>query len=184
MSYVASHVATVPSGAFKWFLIFLEGPFADEIRKEIDAHFLTLGREAGKDALVVRGFDPTSFRDSVYEAPAFFDDKWRKRGRFPALLVTNCQPSEALSDARNLDSGKVMIFPLEGIYREKQSIAGFLTELLEALRHPDASTALQELDGTKLQKCWGWLTKYSKMEPEFFGFSLKLNEAVRDLLAR
>jgi hypothetical protein len=76
MSYIASHVATIPTRGFEWYLIFLEGPFTDEIKKEIDAHFVTLGREIGKDALVVRGFDPTAFRESVFEAPAFYDVKW------------------------------------------------------------------------------------------------------------
>ena len=184
MSYVASHIATVPSTGFRWYLIFLEGPFADEIRKEIDAHFLALGREVGKDVLVVRGFDPTTFRESIYEAPAFFDNKWRERAKFPALLVINCPPSEALAKAENLEKAKVMIFPLAEIYQEHKSISGFLADLLEALKRNDALAALEGLDGTKLQKGWGWLSKYFKMEPGFFGFSLNLNQAMRDLLAR
>jgi hypothetical protein len=184
MSYVASHIATVPSTGFRWYLIFLEGPFADEIKKEIDAHFLTLGREAGKDVLVVRGFDPTAFRESVYEASAFQDDKWRERAKFPCLIVTNQVPGQAVSDANVLDTGKVMIFPLADIYSEHRSIAGFLTDLIEALRQVDAIEALETLHGNQLQKGWSWLSKYFKMEPGFFGFNLKLNEAIKDLLAR
>lgn len=184
MSYIASHLATVPTSGFKWYLIFLEGPLADEIRREIDAHFVTLGREVGKDVLVVRGFDPTAFRESVYEAPAFFDTKWRKRARFPALLVTNCPPPDALSNAENLEKGKAMIFPLGEVYQEHKSIAGFLTDLVEALKQEDALKALETLDRGKLQKGWGWLSKYFKMEPGFFGFSIKLDKAIKDLLAR
>jgi len=184
MSYIASHIVTVPSSGFQWYLIFLEGAFADEMRKEIDAHFLTLGREAGKDVLVVRGFDPTTFRESVYEAPAFFNEKWRERAKFPALLVMNCSPSEALVDAENLDKGKVMILPLDKLYREHKSIAGFLSNLLEALKQKDSLDALENLDGTKLQKGWGWLSKYFKMEPGFFGFNVRINDVIKDLLAR
>ena len=55
------------------YLIFLEGSFTDEIKKEIDTHFVTLGREVGKDVMVVRGFDPAAFRESVFDADAFRD---------------------------------------------------------------------------------------------------------------
>jgi hypothetical protein len=155
----------------------------DGIKKEIDAHFLTLAREARKDVLVVRGLDATAFRQSVYEAPAFFDETWRKRAKFPSLIVTNRVPSEAVSDANALEKGKVIIFPLADIYREHKSIAGFLTELVDALSQEDAMGALEDLDGNKLQKGWSWLGKYFKLEPGFFGFNLKLNSAIKDLLA-
>ncbi len=184
MGYIASHVATVPSTGFKWYLIFLEGPFADEIKKEIDAHFLTLAREVGRDVLVVRGLDPTAFRESVLEAPAFFDEKWRRRAAFPSLIVTNRVPSDAVSDANVLEKGKVMIFPLADIYREHKSIAQFLTDLLQALKQEDTIEALDDLDGNKLQKGWTWLGRYFKMEPGFFGFNVKLNSAIKELLAR
>jgi hypothetical protein len=182
MSYIASHIATVPTRGFQWYLIFLEGAFADDIKKEIDAHFAMLGREAGKDALAVRGYDAATFRESVYEAPAFCDVKWHERAKFPSLIVTNRAPSEAVSDANALEKGKVIIFPLADIYREHKSLSGFLSDLVNALKRDDAITALESLDGTKLQKSWGWLSKYFKMEPGFFGFNLKLNEMIRSLL--
>jgi hypothetical protein len=163
MSYIASHVATIPSTGFQWYLIFLEGPFADEIKKEIDTHFLTLAREVGRDVLVVRGFDPTAFRESLMEAPAFFDETWRERAAFPSLIVTNRAPSDAVSDANVLEKGKVMIFPLADLYREHKSIAGFLTDLLHALKQEDTLEALDNLDGNQLQKGWGWLSRYFKM---------------------
>jgi len=184
MGYIASHIATVPSTGFQWYLIFLEGPFADEIKKEIDAHFFTLAKEVGKEVLVVRGFDPTAFRDSVLEAPAFFNEKSRKRAAFPSLIVPNRVPTEAVSDANVLEKGKVMIFPLADVYREHKSIAPFLSDLLMALKQEDAIKALDNLDTSKLQKGWGWLGRYFKMEPGFFGFNLKLNSAIKDLLAK
>jgi hypothetical protein len=184
MAYIASNIATVPSTGFQWYLIFLEGPFADEIKKEIDAHFLTLAKEVGKEVLVVRGFDPTPFRESVMEAPAFFNEKWGNRAAFPCLIVTNRIPTEAVSDADVLEKGKVMIFPLADIYREHKSIAPFLSDLLTALKVEDAVKALDNLDGSTLEKGWGWLSRYFKMDPGFFGFNLKLDSAMRDLLAR
>jgi hypothetical protein len=184
MSFVASNIATVPSVGFKWYLTILEGPFSDEIKREIDAHFLTLGRAAGKDVLVVRGFDPTEFRESV-EAAAFYDEKWFRRVTFPSLIVTNETPSRALAERGALDNRevKVMVFPLADIYKEHQSITRFLTDLIAALKQPDAVEALQSLNGDELTRGWSWLSKYVKMEPGFFGFNLKLNEAIKDLLA-
>jgi hypothetical protein len=184
MSYVASHVATVPARGFEWYLIFLEASFADEIKKEIDTHFVTLGRETGENILAVRGFDPATFRESVFEAPAFHDVKWNERAKFPSLIVTNRAPSEAVSDAKILEKGRVMIFPLADIHREQKSLSGFLTDLVEALKKEDAMAALESVDGASLRKGWGWLNKYFKMEPGFFGFSLKLNDAITDLLTK
>lgn len=182
MGYQASHVATIPSARFQWYLIFLEAAYADDIKKEIDTHFTTLAREVGKDVLVVRGLDATSFRESVREAPAFFDVKWNARVKFPALLVTNRAPAEAVKKSSVLEKGKVLIFPLEDVFREHKSLAGFFTDLTSALKSQDSVIALDSLDGSKLLKGWGWLSKYFKTEPGFYGFHLKLNDAVKDML--
>lgn len=184
MSFTASHIATIPASGFKWYLIFLEGPLSDGIRKQIDEHFIALGRETGRDVLVVRGFDPTPFRDSVYEASAFFDEKWRARARFPALIVTNLPPADALSDVMNLEKGKVMIFPLAEVCEDHGSLSGFLTDIVSALKEEDAITALETLDKGKLEKGWRWLAKYTTMEPGFFGFNVKLDAVISGLLAR
>ena len=184
MSYIASHVATIPSTGFEWYLIFLQGSFTDEINKDIDTHFVTLGREVGRDALVVRGFDPATFRESVFEAPAFQDVKWNNRAKFPSLMVTNRAPAEALTEAGVLETGKVMIFPLAEIYAQHKSLSPFLIDLTEALKKEDALSALENMDATNLAKSWGWLSKYLKMEPGFFGFNVKLNDAIKDLLSR
>jgi len=77
-----------------------------------------------------------------------------------------------------------MIFPLADVYREHKSIAGFLTDLLNALKQDDTIEALDNLDGNNLQKGWSWLSRYFKMEPGFFVFNLKLNSAIKDLLAK
>ena len=41
----------------------------------------------------------------------------------------------------------------------------------------------ESLDKTRLQRGWGWLTKYVKMEPGFFGFNVRLDKAIEDMLA-
>jgi hypothetical protein len=183
MSYIAHHVDTVPSANFLWFLIFLESPIPDDVSKQIDSYFLTLGREVGRDVLVVRGFDPSDFSQSVFEANAFGDVTWNKRARFPSLVVTNRAPSKAVNYTNVLEKGIVMIFPLAEIVRQDKSLSGFLNDLVEALKNEDAIPALESLDGTKIEKAWGWLSKYVKMEPGFYGFKVDLNDAIKKLLA-
>jgi hypothetical protein len=119
MGYLASHVATIPKQGFQWYLIFLEAAYADDIKREIDSNFSILAREVGKNTLVVRGLDATAFRESVFEASAFYDDKWKERAKFPSLLVTNRVPDQVVSDAHILERGKAMILPLADIYREQ-----------------------------------------------------------------
>ena len=182
MSFVASTIATVPMSGFDWYVVFLEGPFADEMRKEIDAHFNTFGREAGTNVLAVRGYDPTAFRESVYEAAAFYDPDWKERADFPALLVTNVSPSLALSDADKLKEAKVLLLPLGGIYQERKTITEFLTDLLKALKSEDALKSLEKLDTSSLKKGWGWLRRYVEMKPGFFGFNVNLNKVLNDVI--
>jgi hypothetical protein len=184
MSYIASHLATVPSSGFRWYLIFIECPFVDEVQKEIDTHFHRLGQEAGRDALVVRGYQGSQFTTSLFEAPAFSDDRWRARAKFPSLIVSSVPPRDALGSAAALDSGKVIIFNLREIYDEKKSLAGFLAELVAALAKDDALAALDDLDPGRLERGWGWLSKYVKMEPGFFGFNVRLDKALKDILAK
>lgn len=182
MSYIGSHIATVPSDGFQWYLIFLEDSFNTNLKKDIENHFPVLGREAGADVLVVKGFDAAEFRDSVYETPAFFNDKWRDRAKFPSLLVINGPPSQVLCGVGKLDNSKIMIFPLENIYKEQGTLANFFSDLLEALKSNEAMVALETMEKKALTKWWRWLNKYSKMEPGFFGFSIKLNEILKDVM--
>ncbi|WP_425258452.1 hypothetical protein ACPOLB_23415 [Rubrivivax sp. RP6-9] len=184
MSYIASHLATVPSSGFTWYLIFIECPFVDDVQKEMDAHFHRLGQEAGTDALVVRGYRGSQFTTSVYEAPAFSDERWRARAKFPSLIVSSVPPQQALANTGALDSGKVMIFNLREIYDEKKSLAGFLADLVAALTKENALAALEDLDPGKLERGWGWLSKYMKMEPGFFGFNVKLDKVLKDVFSK
>src|SRR6266496_3985923 len=116
MSLIATDFATVPSTGFDWYLIFLEKAFEDDLHKDIEKHFMTLGRETGKGVLVVRGFDPTVFRDSVCETPAFNNDTWKNRIQFPSLVVMKrppeSPPTPDLVKEDGLQAGaKVIVFP-------------------------------------------------------------------------
>ena len=99
-------------------------------------------------------------------------------------VVSSVAPSEALASTDTLDSGKVMIFNLREIYDEKKGLSGFLADLVAALGKEDSLAALEDLDPGKLEKGWGWLSKYMKMEPGFFGFNVKLDKVMKDILAK
>src|SRR5262249_25072488 len=152
MGLLASTISTIPASGFKWYLIFLEGPFQREIRKEIDKYFETLAREVGKDALVVRGLDKTSFKDSFDASVLHHDKEWMRRMPSPALIVMDCAPLEAFANLESLNNCKMIIFPIGDIYKEKKSIGGFLESLVNTLKQDDAIKALETVDPGKLEK--------------------------------
>jgi Xaa-Pro aminopeptidase len=168
-------------GGFEWYLIFLEGPFSDEIREQIDTHFATLGKEVGREVLVVRGNDPTEFRESV-EAAAFYKQEWHERVDPPALIVMNEAP-KALEESEKLDNAKVMIFSLREMFERHGSIVDFLTALLKAIKSKDSIEALESLEPKKLEKQWGWLSKYVEIKPRFLGFKFNADSAITDLVS-
>jgi hypothetical protein len=49
-----------------------------------------------------------------------------------------------------------------------------LSDLVKALKNEDAIAVLEKIDKGKLKTQWGWLSKYFKMEPGFFGFGVRL----------
>jgi hypothetical protein len=186
MSYVAHDIGTIPTIGFEWYLIFFEGMFSNALQREIHENFEILGNKVGRGVLVVRGYDPEKFNESAYEA--FADLKPEERPEWtsalnpPALVIMNTAPVIAMKSVEQLRQAKVMVFPLETIYKERESITGFLGELLSALRDADAYEALETLNKPTLEKKWGWLTKYFSMSPGFFGFGVKLDRVMDDLL--
>ena len=84
MSFVANDIGTIPAGDFDWYVIFFEGIFANELRREIEDNFLILGQKVGRNILVVRGFDPEKFHGSAYEA---FESQEQKPKWLNQLIV-------------------------------------------------------------------------------------------------
>ena|SRR2546423_325516 len=182
MSYAATDIATIPAAGFQWYVIFIEGMFSNALQREIEDNFLKLGQKVGRDVLVVRGLDPEEFNASVYEAFREHKPVWIDKLKEPALVVMDTAPATAMKDAQQLDKAKVIIFPLEKIYKDRGSITGFLGELLNALRDAEAQKALETVNKPSLKEKWGWLTKYFSMSPGFFGFGVKLDRVLDDLL--
>ncbi|PYS38956.1 MAG: hypothetical protein DMF71_15980 [Acidobacteria bacterium] len=68
------------------------------------------------------------------------------------------------------------------MYKDRGSITGFLGDLLNALRDAEAHKALETVNKPSLKEKWGWLTKYFSMSPGFFGFGVKLDRVLDDLI--
>jgi hypothetical protein len=183
MSMTASELGTVPCEGFKWYVIFVDGDFSDQIREQIDKHFSTFGKAAGREVLAVRGYDPKQFRESLFEVEAFYGEEGLPLDP-PAIVLTNAVPG-AFRHRAGLAEAKVMIFPLREVYeQEKGDISVFLGRLLDAIGEEDAFKALEKPKQSGLEKFWGWLSRYVTMKPGFIGFSADLNTAIDDIIAK
>ena len=157
--------------------------FGDEIREQIDRHFQTLGKEAGPDVLVVRGYNSTEFKNSFIESAAFYGEGDWKQVDMPAIVVTDALPA-AVETRDGLEKARVMVFPLRQIYERHKDISVFLTKLLEALHSSDASDALGHLDKSQIEKHWSWLASYVEIKPTFCGFKLDVGKIIADVVAK
>lgn len=183
MTMCASKIGSVPTEGFNWYIVLLEGPFGNAIREQIDKYFMTFGREAGSDVLVVRGYDATAFRESFIESAAFYGPGDWKNVDVPALVVTDALPT-AVEEHDGLDKARVMIFPLREMYEKHKDISFFFEKLLAALHSVEASNAIEKLDKSKIEKYWGWITDYTEMKPGFFGFKADLGKIIGELLRK
>ncbi|SRR5713101_3275186 len=187
MTMFARKIGTVPTEGFKWYIVLLEGPFVNELREQIDKHFINLGKAAGPDVLVVRGYDPIAFRESVVaEALLGPDHEWKEKeveAECPALMVTDALEKN-VNEKNGLDKASVMIFPLREMYKKDKDISIFFEKLLAALHSDEASDAIKKLDKCTIEKYWDWITEYSEMKPSFFGFKADLGKIFGDLLQK
>ena len=184
MSMIASDVATIPAEGFSWYVLFLEDAFDDPLKTQLSANFLTLGREVGRDVLVVRGFDPSEFFKSAYETVTLYDPEWTDRLRRPGILVSDTAPRLLLSEPAKLRAAKLIYMPLAS-FRERPSasLSDLLRQLVAALRDPDADRALSGLEPGAFSRVWGWLARFVELKPNFMGFGVNLNEML-DRVAR
>ena len=171
MSMVATSIATVPTTGFKWYIVLLEGPFADEIKNQINKYFTTLGKEVGPDILAVRGYDPTNFKNSFIESAAFYGEGDWKNVEVPALVVTDALPI-AVETPGGLDNARVMLFPLRPVYEKHKDISVFFGQLIAALHSGAGVEALAGLDESKVEKWREWISEYPEMKPRLFGFNV------------
>jgi len=179
----ASRIGTVPTEGFDWYIVLLEGPFGNEIREQIDKYFTTLGKEAGPEVMVVRGYDATQFRDSFIDSAAFYGPGDWKTVDVPAIVVTDALPT-AVEQREGLDQARVMVFPLRQIYERHKDISIFFEKLLRVLHSSEASAALEKLDKAKIEKYWSWISDYVELKPGFFGFNADLGKMISALLEK
>jgi len=184
MSMVASDIATIPTTGFTWYVLFLEEAWNDPIKIELQNNFLELGREVGRDVLVIRGFDPNEFYSSAYETLTLYDAEWFNRITRPALLISDTAPRLLLEEAAKLSAAKLILIPLTS-FRGKPAgtIVELLRHLVTALRDDNALAALHRLEPGALQNGWGWLRDYAELKPSFLGFGVNLNAALDKILS-
>ncbi len=184
MAYVASNIGTIPGQGFNWYMVFLESAFEDDLRKEIENHFVALGQEAGEKVLVVRVFDAKKFGEPFTEAGALFEERFGIEIKCPALLIMNRPPEDVLGSDDRLETTKVISFPLRPVYEKNRTIVPFLEELCRTLGNPEALKLLDDKDRRGVKKFWAWLTKYAEIKPSVCGVRVDLGKAVTDLIGK
>lgn len=179
MSMIATDVATIPAAGFSWYILFLEQIFHDDLSKQLSENFITLGKEVGRDVLVIRGYDPNTFFDSAYETFTLYDDEWNDRLQRPGILVSDTAPALLLSEEAKLKSAKLIYLPLSSFQKTPtNSLASLLRQLVKSLNSPDAYQALRRQEPRKLSTAWGWLRNFVDLKPNFFGFGVDINAMI------
>ena len=178
MSYSARDIGKIPSSGFDWYIYLLEDGLSDEGRNQLATNFEKLGQAVGPDALVVRGYDPLSFKNEVQEA---YSGVYEFLGPVlpPALLVSDTAPANL---ARARETAYVMVFQLTKLSQSHGSVAEFLSALINALRDPESMEALKTQDPSMVRRIWGWLSRYVNLQPGIFGCSMNVNKAIGDLI--
>jgi len=135
--------------------------------------------------MAVRGNNPAEFRRSLFELPhgGYHISKWPDKNFVPAILVTDTIPGPT-STPKALSEAKVIYFPLHEIWEQRGDLSGFLENLVETLRKPEAFEALEDLKPSLLQRLWGWVNKYVEMKPGWFGFKANIGVMIQDGLAK
>jgi hypothetical protein len=183
MGFIATNLARVPSGAAcQWYLFLLEDNWQDQFRRELADNFPNLAREVGARALVVRGANPEHFYDQVFYKYALRDRGMKQESfALPALLITDTPPTEIKEDRSRVERAKIIILPLAEHYRRAGSISDLLRDVARAMRDPNSFKALDSLEKTELDRCWGWMTRYFELKPQFLGFTIQLDNMIEDL---
>jgi hypothetical protein len=184
MTMIASDIATIPATGFDWYILFLEDTYDDQLRRELRDNFVVLGQKVGRDALVVRGFDPDKFYASAQEAITLYDEEWKSMLATPALLVSDTSPRLLMEESTKLAAAKLFLVPLSTLRNKGAgAIVDLMQYLVAALRDEDAIRVLKQLDRDGIKQRWGWLTRYLDLKPSFFGFGVNLNAVLEDVLS-
>jgi hypothetical protein len=87
-----------------------------------------------------------------------------------------------LKKPESADDARVFLFSSGKIYDKDQTLAKFLTKLIETLNEPEAVEALEKMEkGQQRKQRWGWLNKYLMLEPNISGFGVRGNQVLEDI---
>lgn len=182
MGYIATDLARVPGIGFEWYVFLLEDSWNDDLRRELSDNFENLAKEVGPKALVVRGAEPQSFYDQVFYKYALHKQGFEGRDfPLPALLIADMPPMKIRENKEWMQKAKMILLPLAIEYRRPESIADFLKKVAQLIQDPETFDALNVLDRTRIERKWGWLSRYLILKPNFYGFGVDLNQIIEDI---
>lgn len=189
MGYSATNIATVPiiSGEgehYNWFVFFLPGPFENQIRTEVLNNFFRLSEQVGTENLFVTGADVDHFHSQVLLRYAMYLKGFDENNiPLPALMITDTAPSEVEIEAGEINA-QIMYFPLADTYLKEGMLSNFLRQVCTTLQDAESFEDLENMQQDKLDKKWGWVTRYFDLKPNFMGFGINLNAVIEDIAKR
>jgi hypothetical protein len=169
MGFYASDLGSVPGlNKYQWYVFLLEDNYSDAVRQELDKNWPSFSIDAGKQTLVVRGSNRTSFYDEVFETYGL-RDKTAGRELCPGLLITDTHPTQTDKGRRGLKEARMILLSLSQSDKSREPLVSLLRKVTSALKDPEALKALQDLSPTptKLEKYWSWLGEYVGLKPVF-----------------
>ena len=178
MTWIGHEAANIPAAGFDWYVFVIEDGLRDEIRDHVRNNFIGFGNALGGKSLVASGYDPNVFAGQIEAAYTGICEAVRHMER-PALVIADTAPAK-LAEAR--DSAFVMVFQLQKVMAAHGSVANFFAKLVITLKDPAAKAALKSAEPGPLERGWGWLGEYVKVEPKLFGCSIAVNKVIRDTL--
>lgn len=183
MGYIATSLAKIPSSGYEWYIFLLEDGWTDSLRRELSDNFQNLAEEVGSEVLVIRGAE--RILDDVLRVYALCEQGYDvSRFPFPGLLIVDTPPAVVMKDKERSKTAKMILLPLSSRYLRPGSITDVLKEIVNALKDPDALHSLQALDSSQIERRWGWITRYFKIKPIFFGFEIDLNRVIEDMFRK
>jgi hypothetical protein len=208
MGHTTTDLAHVPSEGYNWYIFIIEGEWQTDIREALNRNFRELADALNNETLVVRGTDPKRLDPQIMHFYIESDPRYDRDvyDLPPALLITNFlldftskideassaeeakkierQNREAMQEIIESEEDNYRILlPLSDLQINSDTIGDFLAELVHCLDSEQPIQALEEQRASEIEDHWGWLGRYMKIQPNFMGFGVNVDNIVRDIVA-
>jgi hypothetical protein len=186
----------------------IEGGWQTDIRTALNKNFRELADALNDETLVVRGTDPKTLDPQIIQFYIESDPRYDRDGYNlpPALLITNflldftskIDESASVEEARKIEkqnresmreiieseeNNYRILLPLSDLQVNSDTIGDFLAELVHCLNSEQPIKALEEERASEIESHWEWLGRYMKIQPNFMGFGVNVNNIIRDIVA-